>query len=100
MKDRCSDKQVLGYVLTVGVTTVEILEQSLAGMFTRLVMKEKLNSAQLQPASEITNERRCVSYVRRYRKVRSSSIVKGKVVQSLQRLIETESKISLQVGDC
>ncbi|GKA95743.1 retrovirus-related pol polyprotein from transposon TNT 1-94, partial [Tanacetum coccineum] len=77
-----------------------ILEQSLAGMFTRLVMKEKLNSAQLQPASEITNERRCVSYVRRYRKVRSSSIVKGKVVQSLQRLIETESKISLQVGDC
>ncbi|GKB21458.1 retrovirus-related pol polyprotein from transposon TNT 1-94 [Tanacetum coccineum] len=25
MKDRCSEKQVLGYVLTVGVTTVEVL---------------------------------------------------------------------------
>ncbi|GJX57515.1 hypothetical protein Tco_0287412 [Tanacetum coccineum] len=73
MKDRCSKKQVLGYVLTVGVTTVDSIhlvknlkvcswaklvqiliskgslsllkilgKKSLAAMFTRLVMKEKL----------------------------------------------------------
>ncbi|GJR26360.1 retrovirus-related pol polyprotein from transposon TNT 1-94 [Tanacetum coccineum] len=77
MKNRCSEKQVLGYVLTVGVTTVEYTKssihlvknlkvcswaklvqilisegslsllkilgtKSLAAMFTRLVMKEKL----------------------------------------------------------
>ncbi|GJX90710.1 retrovirus-related pol polyprotein from transposon TNT 1-94 [Tanacetum coccineum] len=72
MKDRCSEKQVLGYVLTVGVTTIEwesrlqksitiwaklvrvlisewslsllkiLGTKSIAEMITRLVMKEKL----------------------------------------------------------
>ncbi|GJR04551.1 retrovirus-related pol polyprotein from transposon TNT 1-94 [Tanacetum coccineum] len=63
MKDRCSEKQVIGYVLIIGVTTVErdwsklvwiliskgslsllkiLGTKSLAEMFTRLVMKEKL----------------------------------------------------------
>ncbi|GJY10536.1 hypothetical protein Tco_0378721 [Tanacetum coccineum] len=126
MKDRCSEKHMLGYVFTVGVTTVEwesrlqksitvltieayfmaiLGTKSFAEMFTRLVMKEKLKLC-----ASSTDLRR-VPYVRRYRKVRAvalfkgrkvRAIVKGKVVRSLQRLLETESSevISLQVGDC
>ncbi|GKC97358.1 hypothetical protein Tco_1167633 [Tanacetum coccineum] len=111
MKDRCSEKKVLGYVLIVGVITVDwaklvrilisegslsllkILEtKSLAVMFTRIPCIKSLLALRLVGAA--------CSVCSAIQKGLSSSIIKRKVVRSF--LLETESGevISLQVGDC
>ncbi|GKC28610.1 hypothetical protein Tco_1035904 [Tanacetum coccineum] len=136
MKDRCSKKQVLGYVLTVGITTSEWesgLQKSITidvhqvGDEIEVKVLHSFNwpSCELITEDGVLPERvQRVPYVRRIRCIESllalrlvsaacsvclaiqkglsSSIVKGKVVRILQRLLETESSevISLQVGDC
>ncbi|GJX48350.1 hypothetical protein Tco_0273540 [Tanacetum coccineum] len=100
MKDRCFEKQVLGYVLTVHVTTVE-WESRLQKSITIDVHQvgderevEVLRSFNWPPSELITEDgvlpervqrvpyvrryRKCVLYVRRYRKVRAVALLKGR----------------------
>ncbi|GJU42664.1 putative reverse transcriptase domain-containing protein [Tanacetum coccineum] len=66
MKDRCSEKQVLGYVLTVGVTTVE---------WESDYKRVSLYSWNNEPCRDVHQR---VLYVRWYKKVRAVALLKGR----------------------
>ncbi|GKB73085.1 DNA helicase [Tanacetum coccineum] len=91
MKNRCSEKQVLGYVLIVGITTVEWesglqkVRQSLFGDESEVEVLRNFN----WPPSELITEDGVlphVPYVRRYRKVRAVALFKGRKVRAVALL--------------
>ncbi|GJU93335.1 hypothetical protein Tco_1318091 [Tanacetum coccineum] len=105
MKDKSSKKQVLGYVLTVGVTTVE-WESRLQKSITMVLIfvKDSWNEEPCSDVHQVGDEREVkvlrsftwppselitddgvlpervqrVLYVRRYRKVRAVALLKGR----------------------
>ncbi|GKD51472.1 retrovirus-related pol polyprotein from transposon TNT 1-94 [Tanacetum coccineum] len=98
MKDRCSEKQVLGYVLTVGVTTVEWKSRRQKNSWNEEPCSDVYqvgNEREVEvlhsfnwPLSELTTEDgvlpervQRVPYVRRYRKVREVALFKGRKVR-------------------
>ncbi|GJZ73700.1 hypothetical protein Tco_0637846 [Tanacetum coccineum] len=101
MKDRCSEKQVLGYMLIVGVTTVE-WESRLQKSITidvhqvgderevtvlrsfnwppsELIMEDGvLPKKGYSQFNDVSLGYLCVPYVRRYRKVSAVALLKGR----------------------
>nr|GEV07238.1 retrovirus-related Pol polyprotein from transposon TNT 1-94 [Tanacetum cinerariifolium] len=99
MKDRCSEKQVLGYVLTLGVKTVNDVHEVGDEREVEIMCSFSWLMSVLLTEDGVLPEK---GYSQFNDKGYSSSIVEGKVVRSLQRLPEMESSevISIQVGDC
>ncbi|GJV21851.1 hypothetical protein Tco_1370871 [Tanacetum coccineum] len=82
MKDRCSEKQVLSYVLTVGVTIVEDIHQVSDEREVEVLRSFNMPPSELITEDGLLPERERlfprVPYVQRYKKVRAVALLKGR----------------------